>query len=91
MLTLALLIAQFGAEIHVYSHSLTDPSERLGVAQTCGYCLASSQLQNAVGMPAPALPVHSLAWAIIVPEPILSGIHAPPFRAFRSRAPPSLV
>ena len=91
VLALALLVAQFGAEIHVYSHSLTDPAERLGVARTCGYCLASSQLQIAVGVPAPALPVRSLAWAIVVPEPVLSGIQAAPFRAFRSRAPPALV
>ena len=91
VLAVALLVAQFGAEIHVYSHPLTDPAERLGAARSCGYCLASSQLQIAVGAPAPALPVRSLAWAIVVAEPVLSGIHPAPFRAFRSRAPPALV
>ncbi len=91
MLALALLVAQFGAEIHVYSHLLTDPTERLGVARGCGTCLASSQLQVAVGAPAPALPVRSLAWVTIVPEAFVSVSYHSPFRAFRSRAPPALV
>jgi hypothetical protein len=91
MLALALLVAQFGAEIHVYSHSLTDPVERLGAARSCGYCLASSQLQIAVGAPASALPLRSLAWATLVPEPVVSATYQSPFRAFRSRAPPVLA
>ncbi|HEX9706425.1 MAG TPA: hypothetical protein VGA24_02205 [Steroidobacteraceae bacterium] len=91
VLALALLVAQFGAEIHFYSHSLGDPTERLGAAPNCGYCLASSQLQIAVGAPASAMPIRSLDWATIVPEPIFSGIYHAPFRAFRSRAPPTLL
>lgn len=91
VLALALLVAQFGAEIHVYSHPLADPTERLGAARSCSYCLASSQLQFAVGAPQTALPVRSLVWATIVPEPVISVFHAAPFRAFRSRAPPTLV
>ena len=51
-LALFLLVAQFGAEIHLYSHPLTDPAERLGAARNCGTCLASSQLQNAVAVAA---------------------------------------
>lgn len=91
VLALALLVAQFGAAIHVYSHLLTDPVERLGAARSCGYCLASSQLQIAVGTPESALPVRSLAWVTIVPEPVVSVSYQSPFRAFRARAPPVLV
>jgi len=91
VLALALLVAQFGAETHVYSHPLADPTERLGVARGCGTCLVSSQLQIAVGAPAPALPIRSLTWVTIVPETIFSSFHQAPFRAFRSRAPPALV
>ena len=91
MLALALLVAQFGAEIHIYSHSLTDPTERLGAARSCGYCLASSQLQNAVGAPVSAMPVRSLAWVTIVPDASAPAAFSEPFRAFRSRAPPSFV
>ncbi len=91
VLALALLVAQFGAEIHVYSHSLIDPVDRLGVARSCGYCLASSQLQIAVGTPESALPVRSLAWVTIVPEPFVSVSYQSSFRAFCARAPPVLV
>ncbi len=91
VLALALLVAQFGAEIHVYSHSLTDPAERLGAARSCGLCLASSQLQNAVGTPESVLPSRTVAWATFIPEPPAPVFHQPPFRAFRSRAPPVLA
>jgi len=90
-LTLALLVAQFGAEIHLYSHALTDPSDRLGAARNCGTCLASSQLQHAVAAPPLRIPVRSIAWVTPVPETIAPSTHTAPFRAFRSRAPPSLV
>lgn len=91
VLALALLFAQFGAGIHAYSHSLADPAESLGAARSCEYCLASAQLQIAVGSPAPTLPARSLAWVTIIPESAASGLHQAPFRAFRSRAPPALV
>jgi hypothetical protein len=91
VLALALLFAQFGAGFHAYSHSLADPAESLGAARSCEYCLASAQLQIAVGAPAPTLPARFQAWVTIVPEPAASGLHQAPFRAFRSRAPPVLV
>jgi hypothetical protein len=90
-LALALLVAQFGAEIHIYSHPLADPSDRMGAARSCGTCLASSQLQNAVGAPPPAMPVRSIAWVTIVPQASAPENHSEPFRAFRSRAPPALA
>jgi hypothetical protein len=90
-LALALLVAQFGAEIHLYSHPLADPADRQGAARGCGTCLASSQLQNAVAAPPQALPVRSIAWVTIVPEACASEFRSAPFRAFRSRAPPALV
>jgi len=90
-LALALLVAQFGAEIHLYSHPLADSSEKLGATRSCGTCLASSQLQNAVALAAPALPARSIAWAIFVPEASSPVNRSSPFRAFRSRAPPAFV
>jgi hypothetical protein len=91
VLALALLVAQFGAEIHVYSHSLTDPSDRFGTARSCGTCLASSQLQNAVAPPSVSLPSLSTSWVTIVPGASVSTYRSEPFRAFRSRAPPVLA
>jgi hypothetical protein len=91
LLALAFLVAQFGAEVHLYSHPLADPADLLGAARSCGTCLASSQLQNAVGAPAPELPGLSIGWAAFVPEFKSPVFHQAPFRAFRSRAPPALV
>jgi hypothetical protein len=91
LLALALLVAQSGAEIHLYSHPLADPSDRLGAARSCGTCLASSQLQNAVGAKPPALPAMSITWTTFVPEFAGPDFQQAPFRAFRSRAPPVLV
>ena len=88
---LALLVAQLGAEVHLYSHALTDPSEGLGAARSCRTCLASSQLQDAVGTAPPAMPVRSFAWVTFVAEASAPETQSEPFRAFRSRAPPALA
>lgn len=90
-LGLALLVAQLGAEVHLYSHALADPPDDLGVALSCRTCLASSQLQNAVGAAPPAMPVRSVAWVTIVPEATVAETRFEPFLAFRSRAPPELA
>jgi hypothetical protein len=90
-LALALLIAQLGAEVHLYSHALSDRSEELGAALSCRTCLASSQLQNAVGTPPPAMPVRSIAWVTTIPEAVVTETRSESFRAFRSRAPPDLA
>lgn len=90
-LALFLLVAQFGAEIHYYSHSLGEPMDRLGAAPSCGACLASSQLQHAVAAPAPAVPVRTVAWVASVPDASVPATRTGSFRAFRSRAPPALA
>ena len=92
VLALALLVAQFGAEIHIYSHSLTDPAERLGAARSCGTASPRRNCRIAVGTP-PAVPLPSvrLAWVTIVPEASAPTVRSEPFRAFRSRAPPVLA
>jgi hypothetical protein len=90
-LSVALLVAQFGAEIHLYSHALADPVDRMGTAKTCATCLASSQLQNAVAPPTAAAPVYAIAFATVVAESAQPSAHVAPFRAFRSRAPPALA
>jgi hypothetical protein len=91
LLAVALLVAQFGAEIHLYSHALGDPPERLGAAKSCGVCLASSQLQHAVAPPSAEISAHAIAWATLVPEAYAPAVHGAPSPAFRSRAPPALV
>ena len=90
-LGLVLLVAQLGAEVHLYSHALAEPSDELGAALSCRTCLASSQLQNAVGTAPPAMPVRSVAWMTIVREAAHPGKRSELFLAFRSRAPPTLA
>jgi len=91
LLAVALLVAQFGAEIHFYSHALSDPADRMGAASSCGTCLASSQLQHAVAPPAAVVPAHAFAWIAIVREAVALEFDQAPFRSFRARAPPVLV
>jgi hypothetical protein len=88
---LALLVAQFGAEIHLFTHALADPSDWLGAARSCAGCVASSHHQDAIAPSAPAMPAYSRLFATLVAEVFTSADHQAPFRAFRSRAPPVLV
>ncbi len=90
-LALALLVAQFGAEFHLYSHALADPADGANPAKSCGTCLASSQLQHAVAPPSAVIPVHSIAWVTRLAQDPTPPVHVAPFRAYRSRAPPALV
>ena len=90
-LAVALLLAQFGAEFHLYSHALAGPSDRMGPAKTCATCLASSQLQNAVAPPTAEVPAYAIAWATFVPVAAALASRSAPEAAYRSRAPPVLA
>lgn len=90
-LALALLFAQSGALIHAGSHVSDEPGERQGIARSCSFCLASSQLQHAAGPPAHEMPARPPVRAAAAAAPDRPVPAASPFRAFRSRAPPSLV
>jgi len=90
MLSLALLLAQLGAEAHAYTH-LANDAHGAPAAQLCGVCLSTAPLQGAVG-PSP----------LILPTDLREAEHAgladsvalpcrPPTPAFRSRAPPALL
>ena len=67
------------------------PSDRMGPAKSCGTCLASSQLQNAVAPPTAEIPAHAISWVAVAAQAEAPLVHVAPFRAFRSRAPPALV
>lgn len=90
-LAVLLLVAQFGAEMHVSSHALADPVDRMGQTKSCSTCLASSQLQNAVAPPTAGIPVYAVAWMAVVAEAATPESFSAPFRAYRSRAPPVLA
>jgi hypothetical protein len=88
-LALALLLAQFGAEIHLYSHPIAEASDQLGTARSCGTCFASSQLQQAVAPPAGELQGRALVYVAILALAATPAVRRSHFRAFRSRAPPA--
>ena len=90
-LVVSLLVAQFGAEIHLASHALADPADRMGATRSCSACLASSQLQGGVAPPPPSHPSFFLAFATVVTLPEVPETYRAPLRAFRSRAPPALA
>lgn len=89
-LALCLLVAQLGADIHLSSHLLADPVDRLG-ARSCGTCLASSQLQQAMAATPPVMADRIVAWVATVSVAPVAAVRAAPFRSFRSRAPPALA
>jgi hypothetical protein len=91
LLSLALLLAQFGMIAHASTHLRADPHAAPTQAQLCGECLSFAPLHNAVdGAPAVVLSVKSPVHRIIEVEAVAT---VPPraFDAFRSRAPPVLL
>lgn len=91
VLSLALLVGQFGAEAHAYSHLADDSKGLPGASQSCRACLSFAPVQAAVGG-SPAVLVMAPCVAesfapldeILVPD-------SPSRRAFQSRAPPVLL
>jgi hypothetical protein len=92
--SVALLIAQFGAMAHAYTHGLA--TERNGVHQSnpgshefCGDCLNFAPLLSAAGAPAalPTIAPQGRSLPLRMTEKSL--LAARPLLAFRSRAPPA--
>lgn len=90
LLSLALLVAQFGMLAHASTHLKADPHAP-PTTQLCGECLSFAPLQNIVG----GAPLVVLA----VKPPVhrsyeIEAVAALPpraFNAFRSRAPPTFL
>jgi hypothetical protein len=89
----ALLIAQFGAMAHAYSH-VPDirPATTLqssGAHDFCSDCLSFAPLLSAAGAPAALPRIEPPALSLRVPAELRSLVDSRPRLAFRSRAPPS--
>jgi hypothetical protein len=88
VLSLALLLAQFGMVVHASSHLNSDPHARPTQSQLCGTCLSFAPMQNMVG----GAPIAVLAVRVSHDHALHSAqvAHVPQraFTAFRSRAPP---
>jgi len=89
LLALMLLIAQRGAEAHVFSHLVNDEPAPPGLTQGCGQCLSSVPLLGAA--PFSECLLLAYRWEIELPV-YVADIVIPDglqFFAFQARAPPS--
>jgi hypothetical protein len=91
LLSLAVLLAQWGMLAHASTHLKADPHAVPVKAQFCGECLAFAPLQNIVGgalmvvyaAPSPVYGIDVVATRAIPPPRA--------FNAFLSRAPPIIA
>ena len=92
LLSLVLLVAQLGIQVHAYSHLEFDPDSLPGTTtQLCGQCASSSPLLSmASGTLFIRVPYQPHADGVAAMS-IESTAHRLPHPAFRSRAPPHLL
>jgi len=90
-LALALLVAQFGAEAHAYSHLAKDPDGAPNATQYCTKCLSFAHVTIAAsGAP------HAVPNIRTEPEAPLTAATAPlparsPCSSYQPRAPPQFL
>jgi hypothetical protein len=91
MMAMALLIAQFGAQAHAYSHihaGTSYPEQQSSHGTLCTDCLSFAPLLTAAGGSA-ALPVLEPQGVGAAPSATVASLFPHPFaNAYRSRAPP---
>ena len=90
MLALTLLFAQFGAEVHAYSHLAKDQGVP-GSMQSCATCLSFAPVTMAVGGSPHVVLIDTCVAEAALPPATISIPDSSPFRAFQPRAPPPLL
>jgi len=93
MMAMALLIAQFGAQAHAYSHlhagaSSTGQLDSHG--RLCSECLSFAPLLATAGSPSHQIAIAPQGVAAAPSDVVASLIASAPTLSFRSRAPPSI-
>jgi hypothetical protein len=93
MVAMALLIAQFGAQAHVYSHlhfssGATEQLDSHG--RLCSECLSFAPLLSAAGTPSHLFAIAPQGVVAAPSVAVASLITRTPTPSFRSRAPPSV-
>jgi hypothetical protein len=92
MVAMALLIAQFGAQAHVYSHlhPASDSSQQWDShGRLCSDCLSFAPLLSAAGSPSHLFAIVPQGVMAAPGDAVVSLTTRAPTPAFRSRAPPS--
>jgi hypothetical protein len=92
MAAMALLMAQFGAQAHVYTHLLRDSgaTEQLDShGKLCSQCLSFAPLLSTAGGPSHLFAIAPQGVMAAASDIVASLIAHSPTLSFRSRAPPS--
>jgi hypothetical protein len=92
MVAMALLVAQFGGQAHVYSHLhlAPDSTQQLDShGRLCSECLSFAPLLSAAGTPSHLFAIVPQGVIAAPSDAVASLITRAPTAAFRSRAPPS--
>ena len=93
MIAMALLVAQFGAQAHAYSHIhagsvSTDQLDSHG--RLCSQCLSFAPLLSTAGTPSHLFVIAPQSVADAPSDAVASLISRSPNLSYRSRAPPSI-
>ena len=88
LLALALLVAQFGAEAHAYSHLAKDPDGSPTSSQYCTKCLSYAPVTIAAGGMLPAILIDQPIAEPALPVATFSIPNLSPRPSYQSRAPP---
>ncbi len=91
VLSLALLIAQLGAQAHASSHLVIDPPGVPSTIQNCGQCLSFAPLLSAVSGSQSVWLAARCEAECLVSTPTILIANQSPCPAFQSRAPPELL
>jgi hypothetical protein len=91
VLALTLLLAQFGAQAHAYSHLASDLRGAPHALQSCATCLSFAPVTMAVGSAPCVMPVAHCAAEPALPVAAVSIPDASPFPAYQPRAPPQFL
>jgi hypothetical protein len=92
MMAMALLIAQFGAQAHAYSHlhAASGATEQLDShGKLCSECLSFAPLLATAGSPSHLFAIAPQGVSAAPDVTVASLITRSPLPAFQSRAPPS--
>lgn len=91
VLALALLVAQFGAQTHAYSHLARNTHGVPSSMQSCATCLSFAPVTMAAGGTPYVLLAAQCVSESVLPVATVSIPNTSPFPAFQPRAPPQLL
>jgi hypothetical protein len=90
LLSVALLLAQLGMQVHAATHLNSDPHGAAS-GQLCGECASFAPLQNMAGGAAATIIILRVTHERVQDLGRIADVPARFFNAFQSRAPPAFL